>query len=59
MAMVHQMDQEGFGGCTNFGECEAACPKSIALDVIVRMNRDYWRATLRDRGETAAGGGTG
>jgi succinate dehydrogenase / fumarate reductase iron-sulfur subunit len=49
LAMVHQMDEEGFGGCTNFGECEAACPKEIPLDVIAEMNRDYFRAALSDR----------
>ncbi len=58
-AMVLQMDQEGFGGCTNFGECEAACPKEIPLEVIHRMNRDYWRATLRDRGPGRSASGTG
>jgi succinate dehydrogenase / fumarate reductase iron-sulfur subunit len=39
--MVEQMDDEGFGGCTNFGECEAACPKEISIRVIGRLNRDY------------------
>jgi succinate dehydrogenase / fumarate reductase iron-sulfur subunit len=39
--MVGQMDAEGFGGCTNFGECEAACPKEISIRVIGRLNRDY------------------
>jgi succinate dehydrogenase / fumarate reductase iron-sulfur subunit len=39
--MVEQMDSEGFGGCTNFGECEAACPKEISIRVIGRLNRDY------------------
>jgi succinate dehydrogenase / fumarate reductase iron-sulfur subunit len=58
-AMVLQMDQEGFGGCTNFGECEAACPKEIPLEVIHRMDRDYWRATLRDRGPGRSASGTG
>ncbi|HQR67438.1 MAG TPA: succinate dehydrogenase/fumarate reductase iron-sulfur subunit, partial [Thermoanaerobaculia bacterium] len=41
LKMVAQMDAEGFGGCTNMGECEAACPKEIKLEVIARMNRDY------------------
>lgn len=59
LAMVAQMDLEGFGGCTNFGECEAACPKGIALDVIAQMNRDYWRATLSDRGAVAGSSGAG
>lgn len=42
--MVEQMDAEGFGGCTNTGECTAVCPKGIPLDAIARMNRDYLRA---------------
>jgi succinate dehydrogenase / fumarate reductase iron-sulfur subunit len=46
--MISQMEQEGFGGCTNFGECEAACPKSISIKFIGRMNRDYYRAVLRE-----------
>ena len=44
--MVEQMDSEGFGGCTNFGECEAACPKEISIRVIGRLNRDYLIGTL-------------
>lgn len=48
-AMVHAMDDEGFGGCTNIGECEAACPKEISLETIARLNREYLRATLSDR----------
>ena len=58
MAMVRQMDDEGFGGCTNFGECQEACPKEISVEHIARLNRDLIRATLRDRGESAAGIGT-
>ena len=38
--MVAQHDHEGFGGCTNIGECSAACPKEIPLDVISQLNRD-------------------
>ncbi|NUQ37359.1 MAG: succinate dehydrogenase/fumarate reductase iron-sulfur subunit [Caldilineales bacterium] len=45
-AMVRQMDAEGFGGCTNHGECSAVCPKLIPLDVIGQMNRDLIRAVL-------------
>ena len=48
-AMVEQMDEEGFGGCTNFGECETACPKEISLENIALLNRDHLRATLIDR----------
>jgi len=44
--MVEQMDEEGFGGCTNFGECEAACPKEISIRVIGRLNRDYLTGVL-------------
>jgi len=39
--MVNTMDEEGFGNCTNIGECQAACPKDISLDFIAMMNRDY------------------
>ena len=45
-AMVEAMDREGFGNCTNTGECEAVCPKEISLDFIGRMNRDWLRATF-------------
>jgi succinate dehydrogenase / fumarate reductase iron-sulfur subunit len=54
--MVGQMDLEGFGGCTNFGECTAACPKEIGQWTIARMNADYLRSAVADRGERAAGG---
>jgi succinate dehydrogenase / fumarate reductase iron-sulfur subunit len=53
--MVEQMDQEGFGNCTNQYECEAACPKEIPAAFIAQMNRDYiWAST---RGEAQSGGG--
>jgi len=45
--MVEQMDEEGFGNCTNYGECQAVCPKEIKLDVIAQMNRDYAVAKVR------------
>jgi succinate dehydrogenase / fumarate reductase iron-sulfur subunit len=48
LAMVTTMDGEGFGGCTNVGECEAACPKSISLDMIAHLNRDYATAQLKN-----------
>ena len=44
--MVEQMDSEGFGACTNHGECTAACPKEIPLDFIAQLNRDLLKATL-------------
>ncbi|WP_405086995.1 succinate dehydrogenase/fumarate reductase iron-sulfur subunit [Microbispora sp. NBC_01389] len=46
-AMVEQMDAEGFGGCTNTGECTAVCPKGIPFDTIARMNADYLRSASR------------
>ena len=49
LAMVRQMDQEGFGGCTNQYECEAACPKEISVDHIARLNRDYSAAALKEQ----------
>jgi succinate dehydrogenase / fumarate reductase iron-sulfur subunit len=49
LSMVRQMDIEGFGGCTWYGECEAACPKEIKIEVIARMYRDYLRASLTGR----------
>jgi succinate dehydrogenase / fumarate reductase iron-sulfur subunit len=42
--MVAQMDIEGFGGCTLFGECQEACPKQISIDTITLMNRDFLRS---------------
>ncbi|MEW6320760.1 MAG: succinate dehydrogenase/fumarate reductase iron-sulfur subunit [Acidobacteriota bacterium] len=44
--MVEQMDEEGFGTCSNEGECEAVCPKSISIANIARMHRDYLKAAL-------------
>jgi len=44
--MVRQMDLEGFGHCTLYGECQEACPKLISIDTITRMNRDYLRAGM-------------
>jgi len=45
--MVHQMDLEGFGNCTNTGACEIECPKGITLVNIARMNREYLKASLK------------
>jgi succinate dehydrogenase / fumarate reductase iron-sulfur subunit len=44
LGMVAQHDAEGFGGCTNIGECAAACPKEIPLDVISQLNKDLRKA---------------
>jgi len=46
VTMVAQMDAEGFGACTNHGECMAACPKEISIDFIAQLNRDYWKAVV-------------
>jgi len=46
LQMVAQMDLESFGGCSLFGECQAACPKEISIDFIARLHRDYMRASL-------------
>jgi len=56
LKMVAAMDNEDFGGCTNHGECEAACPKGISLENIALMNRDFVKATLGKRPERAASG---
>jgi succinate dehydrogenase / fumarate reductase, iron-sulfur subunit len=48
--MVEQMDKEGFGNCTNYFECEAACPKEISVEFIAKMNREYLAASLAPAG---------
>ena len=45
--MVDTME-EFFGSCTNYGECQEACPKEIPIDFIALMNRDYLKATFRE-----------
>lgn len=45
--MVKQMDEEGFGNCSNTGACEVQCPKNISLENIARMNREYLWATIK------------
>jgi succinate dehydrogenase / fumarate reductase iron-sulfur subunit len=47
--MVRQMDAEGFGNCTNTYECEAVCPAEISASFIAKMNREYFRASMRER----------
>jgi succinate dehydrogenase / fumarate reductase iron-sulfur subunit len=44
--MVKQMDDEGFGHCTNTGACEATCPKDISVKNIGIMNREYLKALI-------------
>lgn len=45
--MVNQMDEEGFGNCTNTGACHVECPKGISLDYIAKLNREYVKANLK------------
>lgn len=46
--MVAQMDEEGFGNCTNTGACEVECPKGISLENIARMNREFFSANIKE-----------
>jgi succinate dehydrogenase / fumarate reductase, iron-sulfur subunit len=46
--MVAQMDEEGFGNCTNTGACEVECPKGISLENIARMNREFVMANVKE-----------
>jgi succinate dehydrogenase / fumarate reductase iron-sulfur subunit len=48
-SMVAKMDEEGFGGCTNTYECEAACPKQISVRFIARLNREFMKAGVSER----------
>jgi succinate dehydrogenase / fumarate reductase iron-sulfur subunit len=49
LRMVRQMDQEGFGNCTNTYECEAVCPAEVSASFIAKLNREYALASLRER----------
>ncbi len=55
-AMVAQMDEEGFGSCSNTYACEAECPKQISVAHIARLNREYLRAKMIEEKSSAAGG---
>ncbi len=46
ISMVNQMDEEGFGSCTNTGACEVECPKGISLENIARLNREFTLASI-------------
>lgn len=59
VAMIEQMDAEGFGGCSNHAECEGACPKEIPIVFISRLNRDYLRACLTPERKSSASAGAG
>ena len=47
-AMVAKMDELGFGNCTNTRACESECPKSISIEHIARLNREFLKAKLKD-----------
>ncbi len=49
LGMVRQMDEEGFGNCTNTYECEAVCPAEVSASFIAKLNREYAIASLRER----------
>ena len=53
-----QLEEEELGSCTNYGECEAVCPKQISVDFIAQLNRDYLKAKIAPprRARGAAGG---
>ena len=53
--MVEQMDTEGFGACTNYFECEAACPKEISVGFIAKMNREFLKASVAHKEKGFAG----
>jgi succinate dehydrogenase / fumarate reductase iron-sulfur subunit len=59
LGMVGRMDREGFGGCTNFGECSEACPKEIGLWTIARLNADFLKASALERDERGANADSG
>ena len=59
LRMVAQMDEEGFGSCTNHNECEAACPKGISVGFIARLNADFLRAGLGEGRRAAKSGESG
>ena len=47
LRMVAQHDEEGFGNCSNHGECEAVCPKEISIETIAKMRREFLKAALK------------
>lgn len=57
IAMVRQMDAEGFGNCTVTGSCEAVCPKEISLDFIAILNREYGKAIFKGDPKPVSGAG--
>ena len=59
LSMVAQMDEEGFGTCTNHGECSRACPKEIRQEFIAQLNRDFLWGSIFPRPKTAGIAGAG
>ncbi len=59
LRMVRTMNDEVFGSCTNIGECEAVCPKGIRLEMIALMNREFLRASWKERPEPVGVGDGG
>lgn len=57
--MVAQMEEEGFGACTNTGACEAECPKGISIANIARLNREYYLAGVSSEYHSSSEGGAG
>jgi succinate dehydrogenase / fumarate reductase iron-sulfur subunit len=57
--LVARLTDEAFGACTNYGECEAVCPKGISVDFIALMNRDWLAAAILPKRESRGGGGSG
>jgi succinate dehydrogenase / fumarate reductase iron-sulfur subunit len=47
--MIKKMDEEGFGNCSNNGECEAVCPKDISIQNIAKMRREYFKALINSK----------
>jgi succinate dehydrogenase / fumarate reductase iron-sulfur subunit len=50
LAMVNKMQELGFGNCSNTGACSLACPKDISFENIVKLNREYGKASIKERG---------
>jgi succinate dehydrogenase / fumarate reductase iron-sulfur subunit len=49
LAMMDKMQELGFGNCSNTGACSVSCPKDISFENIVRMNREYAKASIKKR----------
>ena len=57
LSMIKTMEDYGFGNCSNTGACSLACPKEISFENIVLLNRDFMKASVKDRGEQEPTGG--